>query len=419
MHLDNSTVNSPDPSRPTNGRICILTSNFPRWEGDSTTPFILNLAQDMAALGLHPEVLAPHALGAEKQEILGGVQVYRFRYFFPESAQTVCYQGGALINLRKNRLNWAKLPALVFFELISLFRLIRRQRFDVIHAHWILPQGFVAVLVGMLLKVPVVVTVHGGDAFALRGKILQKFKRFVLTRAAAVTVNSSATEAAIRAITDRITNLKRIPMGATALPALDPAQAAYIRALYLKDGGPLLIFIGRLVEEKGLDDLLGALAQLQDDLPGASLMVLGEGQERDRFEALAMSLGLRKHVHFLGWVESSQVHLYLAAADILVAPSRMEEGQGLILVEAQLADTPVIATRNGGFLDIVEHGKTGLIVERGSEREIAEAISRLALNPDFVARLILNGRQSAEQKFTREVSAHRFAITLRKAFVKA
>ena len=179
------------------GRICLLTSNFPRWPQDATTPFVLHLAQDLQALGWAVEVLAPHAPGAARREVLDGVPVRRFRYLWPAAQQTVCYQGGALSNLRTRRTNWLKLPLLVFFEWLALMALLARGRHDLIHAHWILPQGFVAVAGAWMFRIPVVITAHGSDVFGLRGWPMAWFKRFALRRAAAVTVNSSATEAEI------------------------------------------------------------------------------------------------------------------------------------------------------------------------------------------------------------------------------
>lgn len=76
-------------------RILCVTSNFPRWAGDSTTPFVLHLAQDLQEYGWTVDVLAPHAPGAAKKEELGGVSVKRFRYFWPEASENICYQGGA------------------------------------------------------------------------------------------------------------------------------------------------------------------------------------------------------------------------------------------------------------------------------------------------------------------------------------
>jgi len=84
-------------------KILCLTSNLPRWQGDSTTPFVLNLARDLQRIGWQVDILAPHAPGCAKRETLRGVNIQRFQYLWPETQQTVCYQGGALINLRRNR----------------------------------------------------------------------------------------------------------------------------------------------------------------------------------------------------------------------------------------------------------------------------------------------------------------------------
>ena len=173
--------------------LCIST----RWAGDSTTPFVADLTRSLVDRGWKADVLAPHAPGAARDEELAGIPVHRFRYLRPERAQTVCYQGGALVNLRQNRSNLLKLPALVGAEWATVVRRLRTGAYDAVHAHWVLPQGLVGVLATR--TVPVVVTVHGGDVFALDQGPLRAAKRFAFGRAAAVTVNSSATERAVSA----------------------------------------------------------------------------------------------------------------------------------------------------------------------------------------------------------------------------
>ena len=150
------------------GRVLLVTSNFPRWQGDATTPFVLNLAQDLQDVGWQVDVLAPHAPGALIRERLGGLEVERFRYLWPESLESVCYQGGALVNLRQKRSNFLKLPALVLSEWLAVVRRLRTGRYDLLNSHWILPQGFTGTLAARLLGVPHVLTVHGGDVFAQR-----------------------------------------------------------------------------------------------------------------------------------------------------------------------------------------------------------------------------------------------------------
>ncbi len=124
------------------GRVLTLTSNFPRWHADSTTPFVLHLARNLQKLGWRVDILAPHAHGAAKTETIDGVRVKRFQYLWPASRQTICYQGGAMVNLRKNKLNYIKLPLLLFFEWLVLRRRFAAHRYDILHSHWILPQGF-------------------------------------------------------------------------------------------------------------------------------------------------------------------------------------------------------------------------------------------------------------------------------------
>ncbi|HVM11110.1 MAG TPA: glycosyltransferase family 4 protein [Actinomycetota bacterium] len=394
-------------------RILLVTSNFPRWDGDSTTPFVLHLAQGIQDLGARVDVLAPHAPGAARHEILGGVRVERFRYLLPESQQTVCYQGGALVNLRDRPTNALKLPALVAAEWAALASRLWRRRYDVVNSHWILPQGFVAALAARPLGIAHVTTVHGGDIFALRGAAMRAFKRSALRQADAVTVNSSVTREAVLAVTDRIRHLETIPMGVRAEPAPAATAVASVRERHRSDGGPLLAFAGRLVEEKGVEDLVRAVRLLRDRLPGTSLIVIGEGQHRARFERVATEEGVADRVRFAGWLPPGEVRAHLAAADIVVAPSRQApdgwiEAQGLTVVEAMTAGTPVIASRSGGVVDAVRDGETGLLVPERSPEAIAAAVERIVRDPTLAGRLARAGADLAQARFSQRATAEAF-----------
>ncbi|MGB5830507.1 MAG: glycosyltransferase, partial [Thiohalocapsa sp.] len=306
------------------GRILCVTSNFPRWAGDWTTPFVLHLAQDLQLLGWEVHVLAPHAPGAARRETIGGVLVERFRYLWPVRQQTVCYQGGALINLRKHPTNWLKLPALVAAEILAVARRLQTGHYDLIHSHWILPQGFTAMLARRAKPVPHVLTVHGGDIFGLEGRSLAQFKRAALHDADAVTVNSSVTEAAVKAVSGSMRGLVKIPMGVSVEP-LDGRQTALaerLRQAHRGPEGPMLVFIGRVVEEKGIEDLLRATQLLAERAPGRRTLIVGEGQDRADMEQLARTLGIAEITHFAGWVDPADVPAYLHAADVFVGPSR-------------------------------------------------------------------------------------------------
>lgn len=395
------------------GRVLLTSSNFPRWDGDSTTPFILHLAQDLQALGWRIDVLAPHAPGAALREEIGGVSVERFRYCWPDRLQSVCYQGGALINLRKNRVIFAKLPLLVYAEWAAVTRKLATGRYDLLNSHWILPQGFTGVLAAKPFGVPHVITAHGGDVFALRGRALTRAKAFALRHADAVTANSGATARGIAEIAPQAAAPQRIPMGASDR-APDRVHVEEIRRSYRRDGGPLVVFVGRLVEEKGVGDLLRAVSILSVDRPDTTALVVGDGQDRALFEGLGRQLGLEDRVAFTGWVDPRQVGDYLAAADVFVGPSRRSkegwvEAQGLTLAEAMLAGTPVVATDVGGISDTVRHEETGLLVEEASPRQIATAVARLIEAPEFARRLAEGAHAFARENLTRNGTASRFS----------
>jgi phosphatidyl-myo-inositol dimannoside synthase len=393
-------------------RLLVVTSNYPRWEGDSTTPFVLHLCQALSRRGWETDVLAPHAPGAAEDEVLGGIAVHRFHYLWPERAQTVCYQGGALVNLRRSPANVAKLPALVGAELAAVRRRLGRSGYDAVHAHWALPQGLVGVLAAGR-RVPVVVTVHGGDVFALDQRPLRAAKRWAFRRAAAVTVNSSATERAVLALaTPR--RLDRIPMGIEIDPAVDAAVVERVRREHRRGEGPLLALVGRVVAEKGVFDLLAAVDRLRSELPDLRAVVVGEGQDRAAAEQRCLDLGLGDHVRFVGWVEPEEVPAWLGAADIVVAPSRRAadgwtEGQGLAIVEAMAARRPVVATDTGGIGDVVVDDVTGVLVPEGRPDRIAAAILDLVRNRARTERLAEAGRAVAMARFSADASADAFA----------
>lgn len=393
------------------GRILLVTSNFPRWANDSTTPFVLHLAQDLQDQGWTVHVLAPHAPGAKPKEVLGGVQVERFRYLWPDSLQTLCYGGGALINLRKHPTRLLQVPFFILAEWLAVLRRLARGGYDLLHSHWVVPQGFTGVLAAKLLGVPHVVTAHGSDVLALRGRFLARFKRIALRHAAAVTVNSTVTEKAVLEIAEDSPRVQTIPMGVSDR-APSREAALDIRREHRKGDGPCLVTAGRLVKEKSVGDLIRAVALLVPRQPDVSAMILGDGPDRPALEQTARDLGVADRVFFSGWIGPKDVADHLAAADIFVAPSWLE-GQGLAVLEAMLAGLPVIATRCSGIVDAVRHDETGLLVNQAAPKDIVESVLRLARDSDLARRLAVAGAKEVEQRFTRRASARAFSTLFR------
>jgi glycosyltransferase involved in cell wall biosynthesis len=178
--------------------------------------------------------------------------------------------------------------------------------------------------------------------------------------------------------------------------------------------GPLLLFIGRLVEEKGVEDLLHATRLLGEQHPNIRTLVVGEGQDRVALQQTARDLAIADRVLFTGWVESEDIPAYLLAADVFVGPSRTSssgwiEAQGLTFLEAMAAGTPIVATRLGGIVDSVTDGETGLLVAERAPEQLASAIHRLLLDSRLASRLSAAARQTVSERFSRDASAQAFS----------
>lgn len=389
----------------------MLTSTFPRWHGDAVSPFVAHLAEDLVRLGAEVTVLAPHAKNAALKEWMNGVRVKRFRYSWPAASQSLTYDGGALGNLRRRPWIVGEIPGYLLSEATALYRLVSGGGVDVIHSHWILPQGFVAQIVSANLGIPHIATAHGSDVFGLQKWPLRAAKAYVIQRADRVTVNSRATATQVESISPRPNGIARIPMGVSFNEmAGSPAR---IRAASGIGQGALIVFVGRLVKAKGVDDLLGAVRILDSGGTDVQLVVAGDGPERTRLEALSKSLRIADRVDFAGWIQQKDLPALLGRADVFVGPSRIVEGesteaQGLALLEAMAAGVPVVATSIGGIEEIVVEGKTGLVVPANDSEAIARAVQRLLADHSLVLDLTSKARTMVNSKYRRESTADRF-----------
>jgi glycosyltransferase involved in cell wall biosynthesis len=395
------------------GRILCLTSSFPKWEGDSSGVFVHHLACDLSRLGWQIDVIAPHSEGVAAIEQSDGVMVYRFRYLWPESLETLCNAGSAVVNLQKNPFNYLKIAPFVASQGLHVLHRVLTGKYDIIHSHWIIPQGLHGMICSMATGIPHVVTVHGGDVFSLNWFVLKFLKSRILNRAQAITVNSNATLRQIAKITCNHTKIYSMPMG-ISVDAPDPAVVDSIRKKYRAGSGPLLLFVGRLVAEKGVGDIIRAVQILQNDVPGVRALIVGDGQDKAHFVKLSQSLGVSDKVIFIGQVPPSQVVNFYSAADIFLGPSKRgtggwTEGLGMTFIEAMFAKVPVIASRSGGIIDTVQHERTGLLVNENSPEEIASAVKRLRHAPDLLQKIVENGHALAKEKYSRQMCTQNFS----------
>ena len=363
-------------------RLLVLASTFPARRGDGTPGFVRDLAA-VEATGFDTVVLVPRVPGAPRTEEVDGFRVERFPYF-PRAWEDLA-DGAILENLRASRWRVLQVPCFLLSEARAVRRLVREHRPDVLHVHWVVPQGLVALVVAR--RLPWLVTTLGGDVYALDGRLSRRLKGAVLRRAAAVTTMNADMQRRLVELGAPADRTLVLPMGA------DVEGVRRGSAGVQREPGRLL-FVGRLVEKKGLAVLLDALR----DLPGTwSLDVAGDGPLRAELERQAQGLPVR----FLGQTTKQDLVRAYAAASVVVAPSVAaasgdQDGLPVALLEAMAAGCPVVASRLSGIDEAVVDEVSGVLVTPGSVAELTAALHRLLDDDDLRRRLGQGAAERAE-----------------------
>lgn len=400
-------VSPPDDKARPKRSVLVLSSTFPRWQGDSEPPFVFELCRRLAA-HFDVWVLAPNAPGAKRAERIDDINIIRYRYCLAP-LERVAYEGGITAKLRRSPLNWLIVPFFLLGQWLAIRRLLRTHRFDVIHAHWIIPQGLVAMLTASAATPPMLCTSHGGDLFGLRGKLLEGLKRAVLRHAAETTVVSSAMKAeAIRIAGDNLP-VTVVPMGADLqrkfVPPLEPRQPQS------------LLFVGRLVEKKGLPYLLNALPPLLREFPRLQLTVAGDGPERPAMERLVRELALEQHVRFIGRTRNDDLPALYQAAEVCVFPSIVasdgdQEGLPVVPMEALGCACALVATRIRATEGVLVDGINALLVPERDAAALTEKVRALLADAALRERLGKTGRDSVLEAFDWSAISARYRMIL-------
>jgi len=372
----------------------VLASTYPARAGDGTPQFVRDLAT-VEALSYQTMVLVPSVPGGARREVDGPLEVHRFRYF-PRRWEDLA-DGAILENLRSRKSRWAQVLPLFLSEVLAIRREVRFLRPDVIHAHWLIPQGLAAVVAAP--RVPKLVTTLGGDVYGLRDWVSRALIRAVLKNADGVTtMNTDMRDRLVGLGADPATTVV-LSMGADVAAFRAPAAAAQRRR-------GRILFVGRLVEKKGVSVLLEALRLL--DGRGYDLRLVGDGPLRPQLTSASAGLP----VTFVGVLGREALAAEYAAASIAVFPSVAaasgdQDGLPVAMLEAMSAGCAVLASDLPGLRDAVLDGESGLLTAPGSAQELATALGRLLGDPGLCDQL---GRAAATraQDFSLEAIGGRY-----------
>lgn len=354
-------------------KLLVLASTYPRWPDDHEPGFVHELAKRLTD-DFDVTVLCPHSPGAKTEEIMDGVRVVRYRYA-PEKFELLVNDGGIVNNLITRPWLWCALPLFFLCQLWSLVRTNRRLKPDVVHVHWIIPQGLTVALARVLgARLPAyLLTSHGGDLFAFRGRFFKRLKLFAVSKASVLTVVSEAMRKAAVDMGLAREKVRVRSMGVDLQDRFVPLPIAQSKPALS------VLFVGRLVEKKGVDVLIRSMPGVREAFPDIRVDIVGFGPEEGALRKLAEAMSVSDCIRFHGAKNQDEVACFYQNASVLAAPfvraaSGDEDGLGLVIAEALASGCPVVTTNLPATLDIAEGLTSAKVVASGCPDALAESL---------------------------------------------
>lgn len=256
-------------------------------------------------------------------------------------------------------------------------RLNREEYFDCVDAHFIYPDGFAAVMLGKLLKVPVILSARGTDINLYPSfRLIRPMIRWALKHSAGLIAVSASLREVMLELGAPPSHVRVIGNGidSNRFGPIDPPEAR--RHLGLPETGQIVVSVGALIPRKGFHFLIPAIAQIAPRLQGLRLYILGEGDYRSKLEGLIRECNVAAQVSLVGSVPNEQLRFWFSAASVSCLVSS-REGWANVLQESMACGTPVVATRVWGAPEVIVSPELGLLVEQDTQAIAAALESAL------------------------------------------
>lgn len=360
-------------------KICVLTSGFPRYEGDPSANFILSLTKELIKRGLGVFVLTPHAPKVKRSEELDGIKIHRFPYFFPFALQKLCYGSGIPANIRHSLLARFQLPFFFLSQLFFLVWLIKKEKINIVNSHWMIAQGLNGALVRKFLRIPQILKIHAAGLFALKRFLLGKYiARFIVRNSNCIIAESSFIKSELDKLIGYDTKAIICPMGIDTNTFV-PKDQVELRKKYDIRTKYILLFVGRLVEKKGVEYLIDAMKIITRKLLDIKLLIIGTGILEKKLKDKVEKLNLSSSISFLGVMKHEDLIDYYNICDLVILPSIFDkygetEGMPAVVLETMACGKPLIASNIDGVPDLVKDEYNGLLTNPKDAWDIADKI---------------------------------------------
>jgi len=339
-------------------------------------------------------VLAPLDEGALREENWNGLKIYRFPYFYPEKFMKLAYGDGLLYNIRRSYLAAFQIPFFFLFEFLFGLKIARKERVSVIHAHWLIPQGLISVLIKFIYPVKNVVTVHGSDVRTppkwLSKVILRRMDAIISPHPELTGLLHSLDDFSVKEIPNVIDETIFNP---------DIPSSGIKEEMEIKTTG-VITFVARLNEFKDPLTFVKSIPIVIEQDPDVTFIIAGDGPLMEDVRILVQDLGIQKYIRVLG--NRQDINSILKISSIFVALSPYENIWSLVIIEAMKMGVPCIITNSGTTENYLCANIDAILIPPRDERALARELLHLLHDESLKNTLAKNGRDLTESNFSTE-----------------
>jgi glycosyltransferase involved in cell wall biosynthesis len=398
-------------------KVCILTHTFPRFYGDTAAPFMGELSEALAKLKHKVFVVLPYD-NQINPSLKRNYKLMTYKYIFPKALHLLGYSRTLEDDQKMKFANILLSPFMILFACIKLIRLVKKENIDIISAHWVIPNGFVAALASQVTGVPFTVTIPGSDVYlGAKNALFRWMTGYAVKRAQKVISDSQFYLQQLNKLGFYPTDTQIIRYGVNSEKfTIEPKNRQLLDKFNINDE-KILLTVGRMVAKKGFGYLIEAMPDILAVYPKTKLLLVGDGDLKDQLIKKVKKYKIIKSVIFTGEVSYNELYKYYSLADIYIMPSIKDrkgniDSSPVALMIAAMSGCPLVATKYAlGGQTIPE--KIGYVVKEKNSKEIVDKTISL-LKKDINLKTKEAVRKYAINNYSVSQAARKYSLIFKK-----